>query len=86
LSIKSALPLNREKKPLERRYPKDLEKRSAGHASPKETSIWTLMRPLSFLSKLNELTCFTFFGQLILLFWTAERELSDVESQIAEGQ
>ncbi len=31
------------------------------------------------------LTCFRFFGQVILLFWTARKELSDVESQIAEA-
>ena len=30
------------------------------------------------------LTCFRFFGQWILLFWTARGELSDVESQVAE--
>jgi len=31
------------------------------------------------------MTCFRFFGQLILLFWTARGELSDVESQIAQA-
>ena len=32
------------------------------------------------------LTCFRFFGQLILLFWTAGGELSDVEEQFREAR
>jgi hypothetical protein len=31
-------------------------------------------------------TCFRFFGQLILLFWTAGGELSDVEEQFREAR
>jgi hypothetical protein len=34
----------------------------------------------------RELTCFRFFGQLILLFWTAGGELSDVEEQFREAR
>ena len=30
------------------------------------------------------MTCFMFFGQLILLFWTAQGELSDVEERFRE--
>ncbi len=32
------------------------------------------------------LTCFRFFGQLILLFWTAGGELSDVEERFREAR
>jgi hypothetical protein len=32
----------------------------------------------------DALTCFMFFGQLILLFWTAQGELSDVEERFRE--
>jgi hypothetical protein len=32
----------------------------------------------------QSVTCFRFFGQVILLFWTAPGELSDVESQVAQ--
>jgi hypothetical protein len=32
----------------------------------------------------GEVTCFMFFGQLILLFWTAQGELSDVEERFRE--
>jgi hypothetical protein len=31
-------------------------------------------------------TCFRFFGQVNLLFWTAPEELSDVESQVGGAQ
>ena len=31
-------------------------------------------------------TCFRFFGQLILLFWMAGGELSDVEEQFREAR
>jgi hypothetical protein len=33
----------------------------------------------------DSMTCFMFFGQLILLFWTAGGELSDVEEQFGEA-
>lgn len=32
------------------------------------------------------LTCFRFFGQMNLLFWTAQGELSDVESQVTQAE
>ena len=32
------------------------------------------------------LTCFMFFGQVFLLFWMAQGELSDVKSQIAQAR
>ncbi len=32
----------------------------------------------------RKVTCFMFFGQLILLFWTARGELSDVEERFGE--
>jgi hypothetical protein len=34
----------------------------------------------------GRVTCFRFFGQLILLFWTAGGELSDVEEQFREAR
>ena len=34
---------------------------------------------------LEAVTCFRFFGQEILLFWTAGGELSDVEEQFREA-
>jgi hypothetical protein len=33
----------------------------------------------------QDMTCFRFFGQVILLFWTARGKLSDVENQIAQA-
>ncbi len=36
-------------------------------------------------SRGHMLTCFRFFGQEILLFWTAGGELSDVEEQFREA-
>ena len=35
---------------------------------------------------LRDVTCFRFFGQLILLFWTAGGELSDVEERFREAR
>ena len=32
-------------------------------------------------SPLLNLTCFGFFGQVNVLFWTAQQELSDVEEE-----
>jgi hypothetical protein len=32
----------------------------------------------------DDVTCFTFFGQSESLFWMAEGELSDVESEVGE--
>ena len=32
------------------------------------------------------MTCFMFFGQVFLLFWMAQGELSDVKSQIAQAR
>ncbi len=34
----------------------------------------------------DRVTCFMFFGQLILLFWTAGGELSDVEERFREAR
>ena len=34
----------------------------------------------------GNVTCFRFFGQMILLFWTAGGELSDVEEQFREAR
>jgi hypothetical protein len=34
----------------------------------------------------GNMTCFRFFGQMILLFWTAGGELSDVEEQFREAR
>ena len=40
----------------------------------------------SFRCVVETLTCFRFFGQEILLFWTARGELSDVKIQIRESR
>ena len=37
-------------------------------------------------SQIGRVTCFMFFGQLILLFWTAGGELSDVEERFREAR
>ena len=43
------------------------------------------LRPDRQLPPQRSLTCFRFFGQEILLFWTAGGELSDVEEQFREA-